>query len=66
MAVVTFVIDKRKYLSGRDQFAVLRIRDNRLDIVSQHATVEQALEAAQRYASQARFAGLDARVFQRE
>lgn len=66
MNLVTFVIDRQKHLDGRSRYAVLRIRDNRLDVVSHHETMDQALEAAQRYASQARFAGLDARILQRD
>ena len=65
VAIVTFVIDRRKFLDGRDQFAVLRIRDNRLEVVSHHTTLDEACEAANRYASHARFAGLDARILQR-
>jgi hypothetical protein len=64
--LVTFVVDRQKHLDGRSRYAVLRIRDNRLDVVSSHETLDQALEAAQRYASQARFSGLDARILQRD
>jgi hypothetical protein len=63
---ITFVIDRQTYLAGRNQFTVLRIKDKRLDVVSHHETMAQAIEAAQRYASQARFAGLDARILQRD
>jgi hypothetical protein len=66
VASVTFVIDRQKHLDGRNRFTVLRIRDNRMDMISHHETVEQAMEAAQRYASHARFAGLDARILQRD
>jgi hypothetical protein len=63
---VTFVIDRRKFLDGREQFSVLRILDRRMDLVSHHPTVEEALEAAYTYASKARFAGLEARILQRD
>jgi hypothetical protein len=63
---VTFVIDRQKYLDDRNQFTVLRIRDSRMDVISHHETAEQAMEAAHRYASHARFAGLDARILQRD
>jgi hypothetical protein len=66
VTVVTFVIDRRKFLDGRNQFAVLRIRDSRLEVVSHHPTLDEASEAANRYASQARFAGLDAHIIQRD
>jgi hypothetical protein len=66
VTTITFVIDKRKHLDGRNQFAILRIGGARLDVVSRHETVDQAREAAHRYASQAKFSGLDARVFQRD
>jgi hypothetical protein len=66
VAIVTFVIDRRKKFDGRDQFTVLRIRDNHLEVVSHHLTVDAAKDAANRYASQARFAGLDARILQRD
>jgi hypothetical protein len=64
--VVTFVVDRQKHLDGRNHFTVLRIRDKRMDVVSHHETLDQALDAAQRYLSQARFAGLDARILQRD
>jgi hypothetical protein len=63
---VTFVIDRQKHLDGRNRFTVLRIRDNHMDVISHHETAEQAMEAAQRYASHARFARLDARILQRD
>jgi hypothetical protein len=66
VATVTFIIIRQHYLDGRNQFTVLRVLDNRMDVVSHHASAEEALEAAHRYASQARFSGLDARVFQRD
>jgi hypothetical protein len=66
VATITFVIDIRNYLDGRTQFTVLRISDSRLDVVSRHETVDQAMDAARGYASKARFAGLDARIFQRD
>jgi hypothetical protein len=64
--VVTFIVDRQKHLDGRNQFTILRISDNRMDVVSHHETVDQALEAAQRYASQVKFTGLDARILQRD
>lgn len=66
MTTVTIVIDRRKHLDDRYQFTILRIRDKRLDVVSHHETEAQALEAAQHYASQARFAGLEARILRRD
>ena len=66
MGTVTFVIDRQQHLDGRDRFTVLRISENRLDIVSHHTTSDDAKEAALRYASKARFAGLDARILQRD
>ena len=66
MNVVTFIVDRQKHLDGRSQFTILRISDNRMDIISRHETIDQALEAAQRYASQVKFAGLDARILQRD
>ena len=66
VASVTFVINRQKHLDGRSQFTILRIRDTRMDVISHHETLEQAMEAAQGYASHARFAGLDARILQRD
>ena len=66
MTTITFVINKRNYLNGRNQFTVLRISDSRLDVVSHHKTVDQAMDAARGYASKAKFAGLDARIFARD
>ncbi len=66
VAMVTFVIDRQKHLDGRSQFTILRIRENRLDVVSRHAVEDDAWEAACSYASQARFSGLNARVLQRD
>lgn len=66
MATVTFVIVRQNYLDGRNQFTILRISDDRLDVVSHHETENDAMEAADRYASKARFSGLDARIFRRD
>ena len=66
MATVTFVIVRQNYLDGRNQYTVLRISDKRLDVVSHHETLDEATEAAQSYASKARFAGLEARILQRD
>jgi hypothetical protein len=66
VAIITFVIDRRKHLDGRSQFTVLRMSDSRLDVISHHDTVDKAMEAAHLYASKARFAGLDVRVLQRD
>jgi hypothetical protein len=66
VATVTFVIVRQNYLDGRNQFTVLRISDSRLDVVSHHETLDEAMEAAQSYASKARFAGLEARILQRD
>jgi hypothetical protein len=66
MARITFVIDRRKRLNGRDQFTIVRIREQRLDVVSHHETTDQAFDVAQRYVSQAKHSGLDARVFRRD
>jgi hypothetical protein len=66
MASITFVIDRRKRLNGRNQFTIMRIREQRLDVISHHETTDQAMDAAQRYASQARFSRLDARISKRE
>lgn len=66
MATVTFVIVSQNYLDGRNQYTVLRISDSRLDVVSHHETLDEAMEAARSYASKARFAGLEARILQRD
>lgn len=66
MNTVTFVLVKKRSVDGRYPFTILRISDNRMDVVSHHETMEEAREAAQRYASQARFTGLEARVFYRD
>ena len=66
VATVTFVIDRQKHLNGRSQFTILRIRENRMDVISRHAIEDDAWEAACTYASQARYSGLDARVLQRD
>jgi hypothetical protein len=66
VSTTTSVGDKRKYRDGRGQFSVLRISDRRLDVVSHHETLDQAFEAAQGYASKARFSGLEARILQRD
>ena len=66
MTTITFVIDKHNYLDDRKQFTILRIRDNRLDVISHHETVDQAMEAARHYASQVKFSGLDAHILQRK
>jgi hypothetical protein len=65
MTTITFLIDRRKHLKVRDRFTIMRIREQRLDVVSHHETTDQALAVAQRYASQAKYSGLDACVFQR-
>jgi hypothetical protein len=66
VATVTFVIVSQNYLDGRNQYTVLRISDSRLDVVSHHETLDEAMEAARSYASKARFAGLEARILQRD
>jgi hypothetical protein len=66
VTIVTFVVDRHKRLDGRNQFTILRISDSQMDVISHHESVDQALEAARRYASQAKFAGLDARIIQRD
>jgi hypothetical protein len=66
VATVTFVILSQNYLDGRNQYTVLRISDSRLDVVSHHETLDEAMEAARSYASKARFAGLEARILQRD
>jgi hypothetical protein len=63
---ITFVIVKKSTSGGAYPFSILRVSDVRQDVVSQHATLDDATEAALRYASQARFAGLEARIYRRD
>jgi hypothetical protein len=66
MDTVTIVLVKKESLDGRRPFTIFRISDNYMDVLSHHETMDEATEAARRYASQVRFAGLDARVFYRD
>lgn len=66
MNIVTFVVTKKNSPDGRHPFTILRLSDNRQDVVSFHATVDEATQAAVRYASLARFSGLDSRVYHRD
>jgi len=63
---VTFIVAKKNSPDGRHAFAILRMSDTRQDVVSFHATVDEATQAAVRYASLARFSGLDSRVYHRD
>jgi hypothetical protein len=62
---VTFVVANKYSPDGRYPFTILRVNDSRQDVVSYHLTMDEATEAAHRYASQARFSGLDARALHR-
>jgi hypothetical protein len=64
--VITFVVARKNSPDGRYPFTILRMNQLRQDVISHHATIDEASEAAARYASQARFAGLDARIYQRD
>ena len=64
MNAITFVVAEKNSPDDRYPFAILRLTDRRQDVVSYHATEDEAKLAAQRYTSKARFAGLDARIFQ--
>jgi hypothetical protein len=63
---VTFVIVNKSSPDGRYPYTVLRISGSRQEAVSFHRSVEEAGDAAQRYAAQARFARLEARVYYRD
>ena len=60
MFTVTFIVVKKSSPDKRFPFTVLRLSENRQDVVSYHRTQDEAAEAATRYARQARFSGLDA------
>jgi hypothetical protein len=63
---ITFVIAEKHSPDGRYPFLVMRISGDRQDVVSYHATMEDAETKAQYYAVQARRSRLDARVFHRD
>jgi len=62
---ITFIVVEKNSPDGRHPFAILRMSDTRQDVVSFHATIDEATQAAVRYASVARFSGLDSRVYHR-
>jgi hypothetical protein len=64
--VITFVVAKKNSPDGRHPFTILRVSDTRQDVVSFHTTVDEATEAAVRYASLARYSGLESRVHREE
>jgi hypothetical protein len=66
MYTVTFIIIEKNSPDGRFPFTILRMSDRRQDVVSYHSTKDEAAEAANRYASQAKFSGLDAVIFQKD
>jgi hypothetical protein len=61
---VTFIVVEQTARSSESVFSVLRVCDHRQDVISRHRTKDGAINAAQEYAVQARFSGLDAAVFQ--
>ena len=64
--IITFVVAKKNSPDGHHPFAILRLSDTRQDVVSFHATMDEATEAAARYASRARYSGLESRVYREE
>jgi hypothetical protein len=66
MNSVTFVILRKSSPDGRYPFMVLRISGSRQEPISYHKSLDDATDAANRYAAEARFAQLDARVFHRD
>ena len=60
---VTFMVVEESVRSSELVFSVLRVCDRRQNLISHHQTEDEAICAAQRYAVQARFSGLDAVVF---
>ena len=66
MRSVTFVVVKKNSPDGHHPFTILRLSDTRQDVVSFHATMDEATEAAARYASRARYSGLESRVYREE
>ncbi len=66
MNTVTFVVAQKDSPDGRYPFTILRMSDHQQDIVSYHRTMDEAAEAALHYASQARYSGLNARIYQRD
>jgi hypothetical protein len=66
MNTITFVVTQRYSPDGRYPFSILRMTDSRQVVVSYHESMDEAAEAAHRYASKARYSGLDARIYQRD
>jgi hypothetical protein len=66
MVTVTFVVARKQSPDGRYPYTILRISENQQEVVSYHGTVEEATEAAHRYASWAGFSGLHARIYLRD
>ncbi len=64
MNAITFIVAEKNSPDARYPYAILRLTESRQDIVSYHATLDEATHAAVRYRSKARFAGLDARISQ--
>jgi hypothetical protein len=66
MNTITFVVTQRYSPDGRFPFSILRMTNGRQAVVSYHTTMDEAAQAAHRYASTARFSGLDAQIYQRD
>jgi hypothetical protein len=66
MNTITFIVAQKYSPDGCYPFTILRVNGRRQDIVSYHRTIDEATEAVHRYASQARYSGLNARIYQRD
>jgi hypothetical protein len=66
MNTITFIVTQKHSPDGRYPVTILRMNGRRQDVVSYHRTMDEAEEAAGRYASQARYSGLNARIYQRD